>query len=509
MGNSLQTTRDTIALLRDRLSGGSATAGYRGGVPMNMAEKAYTQALGLVYFDLEPVAKQLYPVITPLRNRIPRVKGSGGTATNWKAITAINTALTQAGVSEGNRSAVVTTTEQNFVKSYAGLGLEDYVTFEADYAAENFDDVRALAVENLLRAIFIQEEDVIIWGNGSSLPLGTPTVPTLAAIAGTGPPAGVITVGVVALTKAGFDRSSVAGGVPTVVNRTNADSTIDSFGGGSSNIATNTITTAGGNLTIQASVPVVKGAVAYAWFWSLAAGGAAGATLGAITTINSFVISVVTAGTGTQAANTITADNSLNSLLFDGFVPQALSTTGLASSQATGTPGTGTPLTADTAGGIVEIDADLKSFWDNRRLSPTEILVSSQEVLNITKKVVAGGGAPIFRFIGDWKPDQTGNITAGALVGSYLNKFAMGGAVNIPMRLHPNIPPGTIVYYTDTLPYPLSNVRNVIQMKTRREYYQIEWALRSRKYEYGVYVDELLQLYAPFAFGTRSNIGNG
>ena len=45
--------------------------------------------------------------------------------------------------------------------------------------------------------------------------------------------------------------------------------------------------------------------------------------------------------------------------------------------------------------------------------------------------------------------------------------------------------------------------------RTRREYHQIEWPLRSRKYEYGVYVDEVLQHFFPPALGVISNITAG
>ena len=45
---------------------------------------------GLNYYDLETGAKFLVPVLTPLRNSIPRVSGRGGTQANWKAITGIN-----------------------------------------------------------------------------------------------------------------------------------------------------------------------------------------------------------------------------------------------------------------------------------------------------------------------------------------------------------------------------------------------------------------------------------
>src|SRR4051812_29343136 len=61
---------------------------------------------GLTFYDLEPGAKFLYPVLTPLRNMIPRVSGRGGIQANWKSVTGINTSGLSVGVSGGNRGAV-------------------------------------------------------------------------------------------------------------------------------------------------------------------------------------------------------------------------------------------------------------------------------------------------------------------------------------------------------------------------------------------------------------------
>jgi hypothetical protein len=48
-----------------------------------------------------------------------------------------------------------------------------------------------------------------------------------------------------------------------------------------------------------------------------------------------------------------------------------------------------------------------------------------------------------------------------------------------------------------------------MQILTRKEYYQLEWPLKSRKYEYGVYTDEVLQHYAPFSMGVITNVAPG
>jgi hypothetical protein len=64
-----------------------------------------------------------------------------------------------------------------------------------------------------------------------------------------------------------------------------------------------------------------------------------------------------------------------------------------------------------------------------------------------------------------------------------------------------------ILFTSQTIPYPISGVGNVMQVRTRQEYYQIEWPLRTRKYEYGVYADEVLQHYFPPSMGVIANIG--
>ena len=487
--------------------------------PSDDLAKAWTQSgnavQGITAYDLEAPAKKLYPVITPLRNRIPRVSGRGGIQANWRAITGININNVSAGVSGGNRGAAVTTTVTNNSAAYAGIGLEDYVTFEADYAAQGFDDVKSLAVEGLLRSLMIQEERIILGGN-ASVALGTVgTVTTSSATTGgaiTGATGGAKTIYVrcVALTLEGYLNATVAGGIPGAVSRTNTDASTDNFGGGSSQSSAEASQVNGTGTdtnSVSVSVAPVNGAFAYAWFWGITTG-AANTLLGAITTINSYVITT-NAATGTQAATNFTAtDNSQNSLIFDGCLTQICKSgsNSYVYRMPTGTPGVGTPLTSDGAGGIVEIDAALKSFWDNYRLSPTDIYMNSQEMNNVGKKILAGGSNSAQRFT--FTTNQ-GVVAGGIMVRSYLNKFSMGGPVEIPIHLHPNMPPGTIMFYTDQLPYPLSNVPNVYRILTRREYYQIEWPLRSRKYEYGVYADEVLQGYFPPSQGIITNIANG
>lgn len=491
----MSVTAETLAILKQALS-----------EPSSEIAKAWTQSsgatTGITAYNLEAPSKKLYPVITPLRNDTPRIKAVGGIQANWKAITAINTQGISLGVSGGQRGGVNSTTEVDYLAAFKGCGLEDYVHFEADYAAEGFEDVKALAVEGLLRATMIGEEFLILGGQSTwaigqgGQPVLTPAI-TGGSLTNAASP---YTVAVVPLTLEGYRNATVsAAGVPQSVTRTNIDQTTDTFGGGSGKpSATQTATIASGVAgSITATTADVPGAVAYAWYL----GTAGAAYLTAITTANTVVLTA--SNTTNQLFSSLAAtDFSANTLEFDGMLTMA-SKAGSGSYYATLN---GAVLTSDSAGGIVEIDAALKSFWDNYRLSPDEIWVNSQEQLNISKKILTGSATSAQTFM--ITTDQ-GNIRGGALVRSYLNKYCMDGAQEIPIKLHPNLPPGVIFIRATKPPYKISNVGNVCQMLLRRDYYQIEWPRTKRRYEYGVYFDGVLQHYFPPAIGIIKNIGNG
>src|SRR5205823_2652049 len=160
---------------------------------------------------------------------------------------------------------------------------------------------------------------------------------------------------------------------------------------------------------LACTVAPVTGAAAYAWYVGVGAGNE---TLQSITTINSAYFSAPLA-TGRQNASAITADNSKNATYaFDGFLTNAWSG-GTVMPQATGTAGTGTPLAASGRGSIVEIDNLLQAMWDNYRLGPTHIFVSSQEQKNITGKVLSNASGPLLRYDVSATPGQPYAITAG------------------------------------------------------------------------------------------------
>lgn len=485
-------------------------------VPLPEAAKAFVQPTGgpitgLQGYDLEAPAKLLYPVITPLRNSIPRVGGGIGTAVNWRAITGINTTSVRPGVSEGNRGAAIAHTTADYTAAYKGIGLEDYVTFEADYAGQSFDDVKARAVTGTLQATMIAEETWLLGGYGSTNAgmIGAAPALSTSTTGGSLPATTTYSVICVPLTLEGMLYSSVANGIPGQITKTNTDGSVDTFGGGSGkpSSATTIATGAGSTNSITATETPQPGALGYAWFW-----GASGSELlGAVTSVPAVTITAVAAGTQTIAAipGGGTTDWSMNALAFDGILAFIFK------------PGSNSyvfncnnnTLTAGTDGSIKEFDDALQYFWDKYKLSPSTIWVSSQEQRYIRGKILTtAGSSAAQRFVFDMSQNK---IMGGTMAVSYLNPFGMpvgqdyAQGAEIPIKVHPNLPPGTVVFQTERLPYKMSNVNNILQVKTRRDYYQTEWPLRTRKYEYGVYADEVLQCYFTPAFGVITGIKAG
>jgi hypothetical protein len=469
---------------------------------------------GLTAYSLEAPAKTIYPVLTPLRNTIPRVTGGAGIQANWRAITGINTANARLGVSEGNRGAAITHTTADYLAAFRGFGLEDYVTFEAQYAAEGFDDARARAVEGLLRAVMIGEEALILGGN-NGLALGTTPTPTLTLDTETTSTTtnGSLTVQCVALgfnaywALAGFNNGATGQAIDlttadpnavAVITKTNTDASSDTYNGGVAKIslASAAVTIDASHKGATASVTPVPGAFGYAWY---AAPNGGTMYLAGITTVAKFKVAADPSTTTAVGAN-LAADKSKCALEFDGLLTQALTANSGAYTKAFAA---GAQLTTDGAGGCTELNAMFQDRWNLYRLSPDELWMNAQQLLDLNALIIKNGGAPLIRFGLD---ANAPTIDAGVAIGTILNKITN---TKVAVKVHPNMPPGAIFARCTSLPYKLSGISEIVRMLLRQDYYQLEWPRKTRKYEYGVYFDGVLQDYFPPSLGVLYNITQG
>ncbi|HLW71581.1 MAG TPA: hypothetical protein VKS22_13275 [Candidatus Binataceae bacterium] len=530
-GNAIQELVEAISAdprLLDRLSKGVGDL---------LQKDAFTQGVNgqqVVWYNLNPTIMFLYPYLeqVPLiagnaeRGIAPiaRVQSKGGAAAHWKTITSIDPDSVAGGVGRGQRAGAMRMNSNDLFSPFYGMGVEVPVDFETRYEAGQLTpEPLAIASQSGLRALMIKQEKMVIGGN-SSLALGispTPTVTDGASSGGTmSQGGGTLSVICVALTNDGYLRAvpnnpvTSATVVPGRIVRQNLDGSSIAFGGGSAQPSANATLSLTASHTALASVAPVSGAVAYAWFW----GGVGTETLGAITTIAG--IELKANPTGVQLASSLTADNSKDGLIPDGLITQMTGSTfgavsnsyvkytgnGVGAGGGAGTIGGGNGLTGDNAGGIVEFDALFKDRWENFRLGfkGGYILMNSQEIANITKKILqqAAGSTSLFRTSLEYNAQ---NIVVGRRITAYHNKYTNE---DVSIEVHPWVPAGTVMFASSRVPYPMANVTNLLEFEERQGFYQIDWPLSTRQYQSGFYWDGAFKNHFTPAFGMISNLGN-
>jgi hypothetical protein len=478
---------------------------------------------GTNFFDLDPVLHTFVPFVTTLVDELPRVskEGAAGIQANFRAIVDVDVNGAYAGVSEGNRGEVLATRTAEFFSPYRGIGLENSQTFENKYASDGYVDVKATAINNTLRMLRVEEDRMLLGGN-TTMDLGTAGVcptPTVAnnATAGTVlAGSGTLSVKCVAIgfrasqKIAGWNsgntgKSYVLGAIDpndiALFTKTNADGTTDTVKGGVSKVsAAGTCTIDGSHTSATAYVTPVPGAFKYAWYW----GTSGSEYLGAVTSVNSVAI-LADAATSIAVGANLASNNSRCDLDFDGLLTLALTSGSGAYIKAleTGTLGTGTKLSSDSAGGIVQINELFQDRFELYRLHVDQLWVGPKMADDMSKVAISNGGAPLVRYNMDGA--NPGQVQAGLMIGSILNRFTQQLT---QIKVHPNMPDGAILSRTKefSVPYPLPNVAQMERVVMRKSYHAIEWPLKTRKWEYGVYADETLQHFFPPALGVIYNI---
>lgn len=477
----------------------------------------FQTSTGLTAIDLKPVADIHQPEFTPVRNTTPRITGAKGTASQWKAIRSINTANQGSSVPEASRNEPIAVDLVDYIAPYSTFHMEAQVTDEAEWGAETFDNALEKAAFSCLNASMREEESFMVGGN-RTLALGQAATPTLADVTTGGEIGQTITVKVycVPLTMRGVRRSSVTGGVlisQAVTPVIGTAFTRKGYAGKISAVAS--ITTATDGLSthrVTATVTAIPGAFGYAWFWGPTVD--AGSLLGEITTINSCNITVAV-GTGTQASNAsgLTTDNSVDSTGMDGYIylavgagqvtPAEATSGAVLETLATGTPGTGTGFTTDLAGGLVEINRQLQTMWEDNQVGPDEIWMSTRDKEAARRLIIRNGGAPLVRYNID-ASGQSLNVGAAEKI-NYTNPFT-GDAIEI--KAHADLPNGVAWgRRLRPIPYPQSGIDNPGEMYLQREYFQENWPRTQRQVEMSVTSRGVLRMRAPFTNFVLSNIG--
>jgi hypothetical protein len=517
-GESLQAYEDRYALMKTALRHPMQVESDMGALKLGKA--SLSTSGNLVWYDLRVPALSLVPWLTPLRDKLPRKsKAAGaGTAAHWLSIFAssLNAGgfLADPWINQGSRAPLYSFSATNETATYTTIGNDGSVTFEAESAAVGVEDANALARFYCLEQLMVKEEDALIGGN-ADLPLGTANTPT--GTSGTD-----AYVAIVGLTYAGYrnySSNAIATGVTGQKVITTPDGNVMTVNGGNG-----VVSAISAHLSLASTISWTQKAGEVAWAVYIGTSNSLSAlTLQGFVTVPSIAAATYTVAgltnTG-QAANAsaVQTDYSYNNgsqgggtnqvTAFDGIMTQCWNAVAAGNAQVTYQAGA--TLTSSGRGSVVEIDTILLNMWNTSRVSPTVIWVNAQEMKNITSKVLNGTTAPLLRYERD-SSDGEYHLTASGIIEFYYNPYLPGGGRKIPVMIHPTLPPGTIMMYAEELPAYFKNNETpaIAEVLCRRDYYSIDWALRTRAYEFGVYAEEVLAVYAPFALSIITGIGNG
>lgn len=469
---------------------------------------------GVYSYDLSGLVS-LIPVHTPFRDLVARVKSPDGNPyANWRAIMDTTAAQPDPSMGFDYAAAEVVFSEQDFQARYKPTGLAGMATQDAYDLGTGYADPFQIATFQTLNQVLIGDDRKLL--GGQSFALSRPAAPTIAQVASGGSiGTATVYVGVAARTGSGYYYGS---------GNSRGNSTSTTFASGSGN-------------SLTASVPAVRGAVAYDWFQS-----ADGTTwyYYTTTTVNTVTFTKIInvnqalpSGTsvpdltsnwkGTPGLPTFNAaaDNgSANANDYDGFLA-TLSGDYNGSGQWV-QPGTGTAnpsvfksldgagLTL-SGGSVQEIENHIfLNLWNAIKASPTALMMNAQQAQQIANLVLGSSSATTFL-----NTDASGrlSVTAGGRVGEIVNTPA--GGITVPIEVHTSLPPGTIIARTDRVPFPQANISNVLEYRNLRDCAQFDYGISRnpgvagggprREFEIrsvGAFVNR-----APVAMATLSNIG--
>ena len=451
-----------------------------------------SQSTGLVFYDLQVPSEKAIPLITPLRLMIPRRPGRGDTAHRWKAITALDLTTT-AEVGEGHRGAAINTVVTPLSAAYAGIGLENPVTWEARYASQNFEDVRATAMQLAVYDLQQKEEWQLI-GGMQTQGLGQCAQATLTNTAAGTVAAGTYYVQIVPLTLFGYKNLVLATGLVNM-----------GYGIASTS---QSVVMADSVHAITATWASTPGAVAYAVYAGLS---------GAIK-----LQTVVTAPTWTTTTTPITTlqnitawtstnDYSFNNEAQLGSTVNSYSgllnyAAAYASNGMYFSDAAGTSFTSDGEGGVTQITNMLVSMFNNYKLGPTDLWVNATQGIQIRNLCSANGSQPLVRMVSDGKSPDAKKFVAGYQIPDLLNPFPTCAA-SISVHVHPDVPAGTVIATSTRLPDQIQQLQDgPVCIRERQPFYALQWPQIKRLHEMGVYVDANLELHVPFAFGVIQGV---
>lgn len=440
---------------------------------------------GLVPYDLEGPSKKIFPVLTPLRNSIARVKGQG-TSRRFKRIKAISgsgtgVGLLNPGIADNSTATFGGLTLQRPPKiSYSGdeknlpyvqMGVSDSVLWSAEFAGLGYEDMRQLSQSSMLYASMLADENVLAFGRGTqsgySGTLSAPAAATVTArTAGTGETGNTGNIAnyyvyITATTPFGESAPS------TVLNSTALSAT-------TGKVLDVAITPVVGALGYNVYAGTTSG-VANVFF--IGSTGFAGSTSGlglAPLTINfagGGTGGAVNTGAACPAADTGTAGTNN----FDGMFSVCNSSSAGYRTMVNGKLSTTNPGT--------EYQTAFAAMYDANKANPDTVFFNGHDRAQLSEAIHGGSSSPPgYRITVD--SNSGTDVTLGTMVTTLVNEVT---GKSVELKVYPWMPQGNSAVISWSLPFPNTEVPNCWQYALVQDYMMVNWPVIQNTYDVSTY----------------------
>ncbi len=454
-------------------------------------------ASGLVPFDLVAPSRLIYPIYSPIRNKLPRIAGQG-TSRRTKVITGVSGS--QTGASGGKflqlgipELVTGSTSLQNWPLNLPGSGVQDSLDLNvpyrfwglseslswlAQFAGQGFEDISALANLILLQEFMSNEEVAHLAATSTNLATpGTPTLAARAANSGETALTGITTNVFVQVTATNYWGETAASTGASVA--WSAGQVVD-------------VTIAPVTGALQYNLNATTGASAGTYH--LMAAGVGGTTFTLQGALATTTATPPTGDTGTGNANAQ-----------EGIIPVT----------AGHSQGSGQIYPAGWNGGYVNqavndtlhisnVNTMLQGLWDGSgsyRADPAELIGEGGDLMRLSNDIVQSGTTTAYRLFVE-QPDVAG-VRAGAAVSEFQNPITRSV---IKLLVHPWLPQGTLLAMSYTLPFAWSNVSNVWEYVAVQDYLSISWPVIDASFRYSMFMYGALVANAPQYNGIMQGI---
>ena len=423
---------------------------------------------GFVPFDLMPFVRTIYPVYTPLRNKIPRPPGQGEYH-RGKILASISGALPGgmgtiqddstseffggSGFSQWPNPLPASGSQSAYDISipYKFYALTESVSWLAQFMGQGFDDLYGLASLVLLQEFMLLEERDII--ASTSQALSTPSTPTLAArTAGSNETAlsGVTTnvyVKVAAINYWGQTIGSTGASVAWSSGQV-VDVTIPSVPGAQGYVLYTT-TGASAGTYYQFTTNTIGGVV----------GGVKFTLQGALPTSGA---SPATADTGTYSANR--AESLISVMSGHAYNGGSGPYPNVAAGYYNGA--------AASLLNVALVQSTLQQMFNGTNgylANPSEILTSPNDATILAQSIQSESVAAYQLRV---QQSEMAGVTAGIAVANVVNPVTRSAPEIV---IHPYLNQGTAMFMSYTLPQTQNNLGNVVEQVMVQDYAQIGW----------------------------------